>query len=545
MSSIYDWTLVANNNGTIDDEMIWKEEQPPYTVNNSARVMMSRLKGYIQDTSLTNSFMEYTKIGKENYYTKIHIQSNARPDKLIDGIVFQFRADRNNRGITLISVDGLADDLVYKATLDGIMAVTDDDIIANGVYTVSYVADGTHKGWHLLNPTEHKQQVIYEGTSLPSGVIAAFATEKLPDGWLLCDGKAYDQHAYADLYSVIGNFWGADEQSGTFRVPDFRSLFLRGYSDEHEFGMQEADDFALHQHSLKMLPIYQGKTDREMAEIMLGHPPITQYNLGALANQLHGELFIVEDQYLGMLFFDADGYRCHPFTGVRLRCSPTPAMLLFAQASTILLNRPPMHPPMPHMNEDGYMSDESDPDFDLCDALGGEDCGETAEGEAVDKEQTETDETTAAETTEDEEIKEDEDEEETHPMPPHRPMPPPMPPYRPTPHPSYDRVVRLGLRAMRSAFHDRTIGTFHPKYGVGYILDDHLWREQYGDYPVESVPLGTTRYYNQDGAFEPEPFDDFTPLCRDAIHTHLIEVLSEGAHETRPVNVVVTYGIKT
>ena len=69
----------------------------------------------------------------------------------------------------------------------------------------------------------------YANNGIPSGAIMPFAgdIDKIPNGYLLCDGKPYSQEDYLSLYDAIGKAWGEDGVS-TFRVPDLRGYFLRG-----------------------------------------------------------------------------------------------------------------------------------------------------------------------------------------------------------------------------------------------------------------------------------------------------------------------------
>lgn len=66
------------------------------------------------------------------------------------------------------------------------------------------------------------------------GEIRTFAAPKLPDSWLLCDGKEYsvtDDHGmYKNLFAVIGTYWGS-RSLNHFNVPDLRGMFLRGWND--------------------------------------------------------------------------------------------------------------------------------------------------------------------------------------------------------------------------------------------------------------------------------------------------------------------------
>lgn len=74
---------------------------------------------------------------------------------------------------------------------------------------------------------------------LPPSIVVPYAGSSAPAGWLLCDGSEYSQTTYSDLYAAIGTIYNTQinpttglaysaPASGYFRVPDYRSLFLRG-----------------------------------------------------------------------------------------------------------------------------------------------------------------------------------------------------------------------------------------------------------------------------------------------------------------------------
>lgn len=76
------------------------------------------------------------------------------------------------------------------------------------------------------------------GQLVPSGTVFSFAGSTAPSGWLLCDGSEYSQTTYASLFSVLGSTYNtqinpttgsawASPSGGTFRVPDYRGIFLR------------------------------------------------------------------------------------------------------------------------------------------------------------------------------------------------------------------------------------------------------------------------------------------------------------------------------
>jgi hypothetical protein len=76
------------------------------------------------------------------------------------------------------------------------------------------------------------------GQLVPTGTVFSFAGSTAPTGWLLCDGSAYNQADYTNLFSALGSTYNTQVNpttgstytttAGQFRVPDLRGLFLRG-----------------------------------------------------------------------------------------------------------------------------------------------------------------------------------------------------------------------------------------------------------------------------------------------------------------------------
>lgn len=62
----------------------------------------------------------------------------------------------------------------------------------------------------------------------PSGTIVAFAGRKVPNGWLLCDGRPLKRNDFPDLFSVIGNTFNESPSSDSFSLPDLRGRFPLG-----------------------------------------------------------------------------------------------------------------------------------------------------------------------------------------------------------------------------------------------------------------------------------------------------------------------------
>lgn len=63
---------------------------------------------------------------------------------------------------------------------------------------------------------------------MPVGGLVEFAGETPPSGYLVCDGSLVSRTEYADLFTAIGEVWGAGDGSTTFALPDLRGRVTRG-----------------------------------------------------------------------------------------------------------------------------------------------------------------------------------------------------------------------------------------------------------------------------------------------------------------------------
>lgn len=69
------------------------------------------------------------------------------------------------------------------------------------------------------------------GGAVPIGTIVMWPASILPDGWLACDGTAYWEADFPELYRVIGQGYlgpGHSLPDGQFEVPDFTGRFPAG-----------------------------------------------------------------------------------------------------------------------------------------------------------------------------------------------------------------------------------------------------------------------------------------------------------------------------
>jgi len=87
-----------------------------------------------------------------------------------------------------------------------------------------------------------------------SGQVTYFIMSTPPSGWLKANGALISRVAYANLFAVIGTYYGVGDGSTTFALPDLRGQFIRGFDDGagvdagRVFGVAQADDFKSHAH---------------------------------------------------------------------------------------------------------------------------------------------------------------------------------------------------------------------------------------------------------------------------------------------------------
>ncbi|MCZ2158153.1 phage tail protein [Bartonella sp. 220] len=251
MSNIYDWSLKADENANSDNLINWAEGQPPSSVNDSARAMMQRMREYLADSggSINSSFM----VNVEDKTTFITLKTASPIEKYKNDIIIRFKSRGVNIGTTIITVNSIGEKPIYKATNAGIMPLEGGELQTDGIYEIVYHSDISiedRDGWYLLNPTPLPPPKV---EIFPSGFIATFAMQEMPNGWLLCDGTAYKRKDYPQLFKAIGDQWGKDSET-TFKVPDFRGMFLRGFDngrglDEgRKFADEQQDSFQTHTH---------------------------------------------------------------------------------------------------------------------------------------------------------------------------------------------------------------------------------------------------------------------------------------------------------
>jgi microcystin-dependent protein len=148
---------------------------------------------------------------------------------------------------------------------------TGRDKMANDYATGAKFDDGAVELRHL----ELATRTIFAAAKPVTGMMAFFAGEQAPRGWLECNGQQYDARDYPELYLYCSCRWPYTSSIVAFRVPECRGFFARGrdhgagndpdvtrrymYNDDWEIppvagdavGGYQTEDLKAHRHAVK------------------------------------------------------------------------------------------------------------------------------------------------------------------------------------------------------------------------------------------------------------------------------------------------------
>lgn len=146
-ANIYDWSTTAANNSNSDGDLTWAEGQAPSTVNNSARVMMQRVKQLLVDIG--------GSIAAGGTANGLTVTASNAFTAYADGMVIAFRATASNSAAATLNVNGIGAKAIQKMDSTGDVALVANEIRNTGVYVAQYSAalNGAAGAWLLLNPT--------------------------------------------------------------------------------------------------------------------------------------------------------------------------------------------------------------------------------------------------------------------------------------------------------------------------------------------------------------------------------------------------------
>jgi len=153
--------------------------------------------------------------------------TNLAPARPIDTVGlssgFYYYGDGNTSFANYVGLINIPyGDTGYSAQIGFRQGQVEPEILVRGCRS-NGVWGNTRKLWHTGN--------LDPNAILPTGTTIAFAASTVPVGFLKENGAAVSRTVYANLFAVIGTYYGAGDGSTTFNLPDSRGEFIRGADD--------------------------------------------------------------------------------------------------------------------------------------------------------------------------------------------------------------------------------------------------------------------------------------------------------------------------
>ena len=109
---------------------------------------------------------------------------------------------------------------------------------------------------NVVQLSSSAEMPIVAGT-VPPGTVIFAASSTAPIGFVKANGALLSRTTYSALFAAIGTTYGVGDGSTTFKIPDLRGEFLRGFDDARgvdsgrSFGSAQSQDVQPHTHSIR------------------------------------------------------------------------------------------------------------------------------------------------------------------------------------------------------------------------------------------------------------------------------------------------------
>lgn len=205
-ANYYDWSVIAANNSNSDADMTWAEGQAPSTVNNSARVVVQRVKQLLVDIG--------GSIAAGGTANGLTVTLQAAFTAYADGQIISFRATATNTGAATLNVNGIGAKAIRKMDASGDAALAGGEIQNTGIYLAQYSAalNGAAGAWLLVNPTLSAVLTLAstDAGAAAGPVLTLYRNSASPLaadvlGLINFDGEdsAGNQQTYGDIFATI------------------------------------------------------------------------------------------------------------------------------------------------------------------------------------------------------------------------------------------------------------------------------------------------------------------------------------------------------
>ncbi|WP_143314801.1 phage tail protein [Clostridium sp. HBUAS56017] len=136
--------------------------------------------------------------------------------------------------------NGKADNVVVTQIANGLMSTADKKKL-DGIQTGAnvYVHPSSHGAAMITEDFNHRfvtdaEKIVWNNKTNDVslvGMVSYFAMKTPPAGWIKCNGATISRNTYSRLFSVIGTTFGEGDGKTTFKLPDLRGEFIKGWDD--------------------------------------------------------------------------------------------------------------------------------------------------------------------------------------------------------------------------------------------------------------------------------------------------------------------------
>jgi len=135
---------------------------------------------------------------------------------------------------------------IISSSTNGTMVEVDGDLTVKGILTSKDcnlsgdvdTVDGLHGTENSIDTANEESTLATKGAvkcyvddRVPAGSIMMWALGVPPIGWLECNGDWKSIAEFSELYNTIGGVYGLNTEGNTFKLPDYRGYFLRGWDN--------------------------------------------------------------------------------------------------------------------------------------------------------------------------------------------------------------------------------------------------------------------------------------------------------------------------
>jgi microcystin-dependent protein len=201
--TLWKWSKTAATNAAADTTINWAEGQPPSSINDSARAMMTATAKYRDDISgaiiTTGTGAAYSVSTNQYFDTLAHL----------DGAMIAFTPHVTNTGAVTLNIDSLGSKPVrFAPAID----IPSNSLILGTPYVATY--NNSDAVFYLqggfLNPY-----------AIPlAGGMDYWATSAPNSSFAFPIGQAISRTTYATLFTLVGTSFGSGDGTTTFNLPN-------------------------------------------------------------------------------------------------------------------------------------------------------------------------------------------------------------------------------------------------------------------------------------------------------------------------------------